>query len=74
MGGHLPRGERRCRHLPRTRPSNLAETLTNCASGRELIAIGYADDVETAAQLDSSTVVPPLRQGAFICLMYAEHS
>jgi len=46
--------------------SDLAEALTNCASGRELITIGYADDVDTAAQLDSSMVVPLLQQGAFI--------
>ena len=45
---------------------NLARGLNNCASGRELISIGYVDDVETAAQLDSSSVVPVLHHGAFV--------
>lgn len=45
---------------------DLADVLAACASGHELITIGYADDVDTAAQLDSSTVVPLLYQGAFI--------
>ena len=46
--------------------SDLTEALTNRASGRELITIGYGEDVETAAQLDSSTVVLFLQKGAFI--------
>jgi 2-phosphosulfolactate phosphatase len=62
---HLPRGERR-RDTFRVLGSDLIEALTNCASRRELIAIGYADDFDTAAQVDSSTVVPLLQQGAFI--------
>lgn len=45
--------------------SDLTPALTNCASGRELISIGCTDDVETAAQLDSSSVVPLLDDGAF---------
>ncbi len=40
--------------------------LGHCASGRELIDIGFADDVRTAAQLDSGGAVPLLRDGAFI--------
>jgi 2-phosphosulfolactate phosphatase len=40
--------------------------LGQCASGRELIEIGFADDVRTAVQLDCSGVVPLLRDGAFI--------
>jgi 2-phosphosulfolactate phosphatase len=36
-----------------------------CSSGRELIALGYADDVEIAAHLDASETVPLLRDGAF---------
>lgn len=45
---------------------DLADALANCASGRELIAAGYSDDVHTAAQLDSSTAIPLLQQDAFI--------
>lgn len=40
--------------------------LASCASGRELIGMGYADDVHTAAQLDNSYAIPVLRDGAFI--------
>ena len=36
-----------------------------CSSGRELTALGYAGDVEIAAQLDASEAVPLLRDGAF---------
>ena len=39
--------------------------LRRCASGQELIDAGYADDVDVAAELDSSTVVPELRNGGY---------
>ena len=39
--------------------------LRECGSGRELNAIGFADDVDTAAELDASTVVPILRADGF---------
>lgn len=45
---------------------DIPTALGQCASGRELIEIGFADDVRTAAQLDCSGVVPLLRDGAFI--------
>lgn len=45
---------------------SLAETLRGAESGRELIARGFAEDVELAAVLDASSVVPVLREdGAF---------
>lgn len=43
----------------------LDEELTACASGRELAAAGFADDVRIAAELDSSDVVPLLREARF---------
>lgn len=43
----------------------LAAELRACASGRELIEAGFADDVEVAAELDASTVVPVLVDGVF---------
>ncbi|MFI5840895.1 2-phosphosulfolactate phosphatase [Catenuloplanes sp. NPDC051500] len=39
--------------------------VRGCVSGRELIARGYAEDVETAVQRNISTVVPLLRGGIF---------
>lgn len=44
----------------------LQESLLDCASGRELAASGFADDVRVAAELDESTVVPVLREGAYV--------
>ena len=43
----------------------VAEALHDCASGRELIEQGWASDVEIAAELDRSQVVPVLADGAF---------
>jgi 2-phosphosulfolactate phosphatase len=43
----------------------LADVLRSCTSGRELAGRGYADDVEWAADLDASPVVPILVNGAF---------
>lgn len=43
----------------------LAQALAACASGRELSEQGYPDDVAIAAELDASTVVPVLTDGAF---------
>jgi 2-phosphosulfolactate phosphatase len=45
--------------------SDLEVTLKSCASGRELIEIGYEHDVTISAALDVSPVVPVLRNGAF---------
>ncbi|EON25813.1 hypothetical protein CF8_0048 [Nocardioides sp. CF8] len=47
------------------RPDLDAE-LAACAGGVELAAAGYADDVEVAAQLDVSRVVPMLEAGSFV--------
>lgn len=48
--------------------SDLARTLRECASGRELRAAGFGADVEVAAALDMSSVVPVLDGGAFVAL------
>jgi 2-phosphosulfolactate phosphatase len=40
--------------------------LHDCASGRELDAIGFGADVDIAAEADTSRVVPVLRDGAFV--------
>ncbi|WP_329118202.1 2-phosphosulfolactate phosphatase [Streptomyces sp. NBC_01465] len=44
---------------------NIAATVADCASGRELIEWGHADDVAIATELDACTVVPVLTDGAF---------
>lgn len=44
----------------------LLSTLRNCASGLELIEMGYEDDVEFAALLNESTAVPILQDTAFV--------
>ncbi|MDQ4053119.1 MAG: 2-phosphosulfolactate phosphatase, partial [Actinomycetota bacterium] len=45
----------------------LAGDLRACASGAELVAGGFGDDVEIAARLDACDVVPVLRDGGFRC-------
>jgi 2-phosphosulfolactate phosphatase len=44
---------------------HLREMLQGSSSGRELIGDGYADDVDVAAELDDSSAVAILRDGAF---------
>ncbi|MEK8029280.1 2-phosphosulfolactate phosphatase [Ideonella sp. DXS29W] len=44
---------------------HLHDKLTACASGRELIERGYAEDVRLASQLNASSCVPRLVEGAF---------
>ncbi|MFF3865729.1 2-phosphosulfolactate phosphatase [Micromonospora sp. NPDC001898] len=39
--------------------------VRGCVSGRELVEVGFADDVEVAVQVGVSDVVPVLRQGVF---------
>ncbi|NNM44986.1 2-phosphosulfolactate phosphatase [Knoellia koreensis] len=43
----------------------LDESMHNCVGGRELIAKGFVADVDVAAELDASTTVPVLVDGAF---------
>ncbi|MEU9576946.1 2-phosphosulfolactate phosphatase [Streptomyces chilikensis] len=44
---------------------DVAATVTGCASGRELVDGGYADDVAIATEVDACKVVPVLIRGAF---------
>ncbi|WP_454778267.1 2-phosphosulfolactate phosphatase [Georgenia muralis] len=44
---------------------DLDAALNGCASGRELAAIGWQDDLAAAADVDADTVVPLLSGGAF---------
>ncbi|MFD9662682.1 2-phosphosulfolactate phosphatase [Rhodococcus sp. NPDC059968] len=43
----------------------LPQSLTVCASGRELCAAGYPEDVAIAAEVDRSTAVPVLEDRVF---------
>jgi 2-phosphosulfolactate phosphatase len=45
---------------------DVAAALHDCASGRELDAIGFGTDVDIAAELGASSVVPVLRDGVFV--------
>jgi 2-phosphosulfolactate phosphatase len=44
---------------------DLTAALSACASGRELLEIGYSDDVLTAGELDQGSCVPSLVGDAF---------
>jgi 2-phosphosulfolactate phosphatase len=46
----------------------LADALHSCVSGRELTRIGFADDVECAAQLDAGNVAAQLVEDAYIAV------
>ncbi|WP_312624367.1 MULTISPECIES: hypothetical protein [unclassified Pseudofrankia] len=43
----------------------LHDELRGSVSGRELLELGWDDDIEAAAQLDADTAVPLLHDGAF---------
>jgi 2-phosphosulfolactate phosphatase len=45
--------------------ARLAAALHGCAGGRELADAGFAEDVDVAAEVDVSDVVPVLADGAF---------
>lgn len=45
---------------------NLMWRLENCASGKELISMGYRMDIAVCAEVDADDCVPVLRDGAFI--------
>jgi 2-phosphosulfolactate phosphatase len=44
---------------------DLTSTLENCASGRELVEMGFPEDVAMAALLDVSAMAPSLNNGSF---------
>ena len=44
---------------------DLPQALADCVGGRELRERGYGEDVAIASEVDATTVVPVLRDGAF---------
>lgn len=45
--------------------ANLADVVRESRSGRELTGWGYGEDVEVALEVDSTNVVPIMRNGAY---------
>jgi 2-phosphosulfolactate phosphatase len=45
---------------------NLLTTLRQCSSGKELIARGFATDIELAAAINTSSCVPLLTDNAYV--------
>jgi 2-phosphosulfolactate phosphatase len=46
--------------------ADIPVAVTDCASGRELLAYGFAEDVAIATEIDASTTVPVLTDEAFV--------
>jgi 2-phosphosulfolactate phosphatase len=46
--------------------NSLGSGLADCSSGRELASAGFSEDVSLAAELDTSSSVPVLRDGRFV--------
>ena len=61
----VPRGPPRRGRLPGRRGVGRRLRVHGCASGLELSAADFAEDVDVAAELDVSDVVPVLADGAF---------
>ncbi|AYF79439.1 hypothetical protein D7D52_27565 [Nocardia yunnanensis] len=57
--------EARCARATYLSEPDVPALITDSASGRELTALGFTDDVTIAAEIDSSTVVPVLIDGLF---------
>lgn len=63
--GFSPEAELAADAFTTIRP-HLPERLRACASGRELIDRGYGEDVEIAAELNASDVVPILHDNTYV--------
>jgi 2-phosphosulfolactate phosphatase len=63
VGAESPEAER-ARAAYETAAS-VPDAVRRCASGAELTEAGYGEDVEVAAELDASSAVPVLADGAF---------
>jgi 2-phosphosulfolactate phosphatase len=48
--------------------SRLLDAISDCASGRQLVELGHAEDIPWCAELDVSDTVPVLRDGAYMAV------
>ncbi len=46
--------------------SSILDTLRQCSSGKELVSLGFEEDVHLAAQVEVDTCAPVLRDGAYV--------
>jgi 2-phosphosulfolactate phosphatase len=65
-GSRSPEASAACASFSAAMASGLRELLLGCASGRELVERGFAEDVALAGALDVSTAAAELRDGAFV--------
>lgn len=65
-GAFSPEAELGAQQFAAARSRRLRGVLAASASGRELVADGFAGDVELAAAQDASDVAPLLRDGWFV--------
>nr|WP_280305569.1 2-phosphosulfolactate phosphatase [Nocardia neocaledoniensis] len=65
LGATDPSPEARTAAASFTATTDVAATVADCASGRELIGGGFAEDVAVATELEAEPTVPVLLDGAF---------
>ncbi|MGW5437914.1 2-phosphosulfolactate phosphatase [Nocardia asteroides] len=65
-GATAPSPESRSAASTFTAIPDIPALIADCASGRELAAIGFTEDVTLATELDADTTVPVLTDGAFV--------
>jgi 2-phosphosulfolactate phosphatase len=65
LGGHLSPEASAAVAAWEGAKQSIRSNIVNCASGQELLARGRLDDLEYAAEIGVSTVVPTLMDGAF---------
>jgi 2-phosphosulfolactate phosphatase len=66
LGLPLTAEARIARDAFRSAHDDLAATIRDCVSGRELIGWGFAEDVELAIQFNVSACAPRLRNGCYV--------
>jgi 2-phosphosulfolactate phosphatase len=48
--------------------NDMSNFLASCVSGQELIERGFEEDIRIASEINASTTVPTLHEGAYICV------